>query len=68
MQLRLFEPFVQADSSTQREYGGTGIGLSICQVRPDLYDVTFCFHRLVSVLMTVFLLLTPQIRGTLAGL
>jgi CheY-like chemotaxis protein len=28
---RLFTPFEQADTSTQRSYGGSGLGLSICK-------------------------------------
>jgi signal transduction histidine kinase/CheY-like chemotaxis protein len=37
-QKRVFQPFTQADSSTTRRYGGTGLGLTICRHLIELME------------------------------
>ncbi len=43
-QVQLFEPFVQAESSTTRRFGGTGLGLTICRKLAALMGGTLCLQ------------------------
>jgi signal transduction histidine kinase/CheY-like chemotaxis protein len=39
---KLFERFTQAESSTTRKYGGTGLGLTICKLLTELMGGEMC--------------------------
>jgi len=41
---QLYEPFSQADPSTTRRHGGTGLGLALCQLLANLMDGEIQVH------------------------
>lgn len=55
---RLFKPFSQADSSTQRSYGGSGLGLSICKALVDVLNGKIWLESQVGVGTTVSFTIT----------
>lgn len=55
---RLFKPFSQADSSTQRQFGGSGLGLSICKALVEVLNGKIWLESLVGTGTTVFFTLT----------
>ena len=55
---KLFKPFSQADSSTQRSYGGSGLGLSICKALINVLNGKLWLESQLGVGTTVSFTLT----------
>jgi len=63
---RVFEPFTQADTTTTRRYGGTGLGLTIAKTLTELMAGTITMESQVQAGTTfeINLLLPPTVDKT----
>lgn len=57
---RLFKPFSQADDSTQRSYGGSGLGLSICKALVEVLKGKIFMESKLGVGTTVSVVISFQ--------
>ncbi|QDG49612.1 response regulator [Persicimonas caeni] len=63
---RLFEPFTQADESTTRKHGGTGLGLTICKRFCEMMGGTIDVQSTLGEGTTFTILLPTEHRSGLA--
>ncbi|WP_431204587.1 MHYT domain-containing protein [Bradyrhizobium betae] len=64
---RLFTPFEQADTSTSRRYGGSGLGLSICRKLCDLLKGDIGVAQRPAGAGSRFWFWVPCTKGTAVG-
>lgn len=64
---KIFAKFYQVDSSTTREHGGTGIGLSICKGIIDAHGGKIWAESKVGLGATFHILLPKNVSKTLEG-
>lgn len=64
MQQQIFKPFTQADASTTRNYGGSGLGLALCQEIISIMEGEIGIHSEVDKGSTFWFSFTTKIAGS----